>query len=390
MDGQASVGECCIVENDSSKVISPIIVDMTSAGAPDLMAGPNAWSKDRKPTTGVLDHYRVFEMIKGTPDLWEWVGPNAGILVSGKPSVVPQGRLSGQDLFGTSTWGRAWENGYQPLATLDLNKDGELSGQELSGLYVWRDLNGDAVADPGEVEAAFKRFLWIRVTPEKSGTDRWLKKGARLKTGEIVQTWDWWSQLFRRVYYSFQRPELVIPTAVQASDKGASVYYFQYLQDPKTRGFLRFFNSDGQLYVAVTNPLFGRTRDAAFAPVKVKRDNAHGGYELSWRLFGGDGVLITRAFLFDNGAIKAASFSTNSKQPVEQKWQAFPVGLPKPAYPEGSNVALPGDFMALRAIPDRDFVNAVIDAGNTPGTRFLIPVGPQKPLPYRSLLEFVQ
>jgi hypothetical protein len=44
-----------------------------------------------------------------------------------------------------------WETGYNALAALDDNRDGTLSGDELKGLAVWHDANGDGVSDPGEV-----------------------------------------------------------------------------------------------------------------------------------------------------------------------------------------------------------------------------------------------
>ncbi|WP_273794067.1 hypothetical protein, partial [Brucella intermedia] len=42
--------------------------------------------------------------------------------------------------------------GYAPLAALDDNHDGTLTGKELDGLALWHDANGNGVADPGEVK----------------------------------------------------------------------------------------------------------------------------------------------------------------------------------------------------------------------------------------------
>lgn len=50
-----------------------------------------------------------------------------------------------------SAYGSAWNNGYEPLATLDHNGDGELSGSELKSLGLWFDQNRDGVSQPGEV-----------------------------------------------------------------------------------------------------------------------------------------------------------------------------------------------------------------------------------------------
>jgi hypothetical protein len=46
-----------------------------------------------------------------------------------------------------------WETGYDALAALDDNHDGQLTGRELEGLALWHDANGDGIADPGEVRS---------------------------------------------------------------------------------------------------------------------------------------------------------------------------------------------------------------------------------------------
>ena len=54
-------------------------------------------------------------------------------------------------LFGNVTFWNVWGNGYEPLRALDDDGDGELRGRELRHLALWRDVNRDAVSDPGEV-----------------------------------------------------------------------------------------------------------------------------------------------------------------------------------------------------------------------------------------------
>ena len=46
-----------------------------------------------------------------------------------------------------------WDNGYEALAQLDRNGDGEIRGNELDALALWFDANRDAVSQPGEVVA---------------------------------------------------------------------------------------------------------------------------------------------------------------------------------------------------------------------------------------------
>jgi hypothetical protein len=44
-----------------------------------------------------------------------------------------------------------WENGYQALAALDDDADGELAGDELRDLAIWHDRNSNGTSDRGEV-----------------------------------------------------------------------------------------------------------------------------------------------------------------------------------------------------------------------------------------------
>lgn len=82
---------------------------------------------------------------------WNWITPKAAWLV-----YDPKGDgkiASGRQLFGNVTFWMFWSNGYGPLAALDDDRDGKLSGKELAGLALWHDANGNGVADPGEVKS---------------------------------------------------------------------------------------------------------------------------------------------------------------------------------------------------------------------------------------------
>jgi hypothetical protein len=81
---------------------------------------------------------------------WSWITPKAAWLV-----YDPKGEgniTSGRQLFGNVTFWMFWSDGYAPLAALDDNRDGTLTGQELANLALWHDANGNGVADPGEVK----------------------------------------------------------------------------------------------------------------------------------------------------------------------------------------------------------------------------------------------
>jgi len=87
----------------------------------------------------------------GLQKKWTWISSNAAWLVydpkqSGKVTSALQ-------LFGNVTFWLFWETGYDALAALDDNCDGQLTGDELRGLALWHDANADGVCDPGEVRS---------------------------------------------------------------------------------------------------------------------------------------------------------------------------------------------------------------------------------------------
>jgi tetratricopeptide (TPR) repeat protein len=86
----------------------------------------------------------------GLDQRWGWLTPNAAWLV-----YDPRGTgkvTSGREMFGNVTFWLFWQNGYEPLAALDDNRDGTLRENELKGLALWHDANSNGVADGGEVK----------------------------------------------------------------------------------------------------------------------------------------------------------------------------------------------------------------------------------------------
>ena len=80
---------------------------------------------------------------------WSWLSRYAAWLVYDQKQ---SGRItSALQLFGNVTFWLFWENGYQALATLDDNADGQLTGAELRHLALWRDANSNGISEPGEV-----------------------------------------------------------------------------------------------------------------------------------------------------------------------------------------------------------------------------------------------
>ena len=126
----------------------------------------------------------------GRKEAWTWVNAKAGILVW---DPLHTGSIrSGQQLFGNVTWCMIWRHGYQPLAVLDNNYDGYLSGKELEGLAVWCDRDGNGVSDKGEVIPLQKLgIIRIAVTGKCVGQIWQNTKGIVLQNGSILPTYDW-------------------------------------------------------------------------------------------------------------------------------------------------------------------------------------------------------
>lgn len=86
----------------------------------------------------------------GIQKKWTWIHRDAGFLVYDRAG---QGKItSSLQLFGNVTFWLFWENGYKAMGALDDNQDGWLRGTELQHLYIWRDANGNAISESGEVK----------------------------------------------------------------------------------------------------------------------------------------------------------------------------------------------------------------------------------------------
>jgi hypothetical protein len=111
---------------------------------------------------------------------WTWLQPTTCILVWDPEHT---GRItSGRQLFGSVTWWMFWRDGFEPLAALDDNRDGRLTGAEISGIAVWRDANGNGVSDPGEVIPA-EQFGILEIGVRGSG--------ITLRDGTVLPMYDW-------------------------------------------------------------------------------------------------------------------------------------------------------------------------------------------------------
>jgi hypothetical protein len=160
------------------RAITPIIFPLTIGNVlEDLLANGRFVSFD-------LDG-------RGEPSLWPWVHSATGILVW---DPEESGRIeSGLQLFGSVTWWMFWKDGYQPLAALDDDGDGWLSGAELQGIGVWRDGNGNGISESGEVVPA-QSFEITRVAVRASRVEAGVPfnpRGIYLSDGTALPTYDW-------------------------------------------------------------------------------------------------------------------------------------------------------------------------------------------------------
>jgi hypothetical protein len=156
-----------------------------------------------------------FQLDKGRKDSWyTWYGSEETPLLVYDPEH--KGAVASADqLFGNWTFGGKrsaslssaaasdagpWRDGYEALATLDSNGDGEISGGELKPLALWFDKGRDAVAQPGEVvpvSAVGVTKLFVGPGKQDPQTRNvHLKRGfiRRTDAGETVgESVDWFS-----------------------------------------------------------------------------------------------------------------------------------------------------------------------------------------------------
>ena len=124
---------------------------------------------------------------------WSWLSRDAAWLVYDQKQ---SGRItSALQLFGNVTFWLFWENGYQALATLDDNADGQLTGTELRYLALWRDANTNGISEPGEVtpvSAAGIVALSCKYTATNRSTNfrAMSPSGVKFKDGTIRRTYD--------------------------------------------------------------------------------------------------------------------------------------------------------------------------------------------------------
>jgi hypothetical protein len=120
-----------------------------------------------------------------------WVAGDTAILVW---DPLRTGDItSGKQLLGSVTFHLYPGDGYTAMNLLDDDRDGELSGDELRGLAIWRDGNADGVSNSGEVTPIERTAIsGLLVKPLVRGAERLHHPfGLRLNDGRRLPTYDW-------------------------------------------------------------------------------------------------------------------------------------------------------------------------------------------------------
>ena len=108
--------------------------------------------RDDVPSAAIHDHsarVRFDADGSGMHRTWSWIGHDAGWLVydaDGTGSIT-----SALQLFGSVSFWLFWENGYEALAALDDDGDGEVTGGETRRLAIWNDRNRNGISERGEI-----------------------------------------------------------------------------------------------------------------------------------------------------------------------------------------------------------------------------------------------
>jgi len=271
---------------------SPIIVDLGGRGYPDILAKADWWrDTDRRPDMDALRPFKMRDIVQQ----WEWVGPDAGLLVY-NPSQDPVLRVTGKELFGNMSFDESAEDGYTAMSRLDSNNSQTLEGDELKDVWVWRDLNSDAVVQLGELQSA-KTFgiSLLLLSPSTDEPGKFSIPNGCVINGKVAATWDWWPL------------GIVLSTAVQpVVTRPANCTYVWTAEGSVAHGTFDF-----QKRLDVLTVLFCPVGsiEAVSVPVTVS------GFKLEWSF----NKATYKAYLQADGTLMGQTDSL--------LWKAIPVGL---------------------------------------------------------------
>jgi len=177
-------------ELSGTKYVSPLVLDADGDGV--LGASRGLWNPHPARLTGP---YAAFDIDgDGFIDVTEWVAPGDALLTTNPEPT------SGKHLIGTTG---GWPDGFAHLrAVFDLNHDGKIEGEELDPLYLWRDTNGNATAEPNEVMTVKAAGITsINAAPASD-----LISSFRRSDGSSSSVWDWWPNYALAIRRAAQPP----------------------------------------------------------------------------------------------------------------------------------------------------------------------------------------
>ncbi|OYW55987.1 MAG: hypothetical protein B7Y80_03425 [Hyphomicrobium sp. 32-62-53] len=180
-----------ITDTTAIKRVSPVALDLNNDGEINVTGATTAKEKDDDAELGRTVQFDIDA--DGNVDTIEWLaGTGDGLLVDNRDGNAASD-MNGARLFGDE--GGKYANGYDKLALLDADKDGQLAGAELDGLQVWVD-NGDAVVQDGELKSLADAGIATVSTKMGLVTDasgrELMQSTATAADGSIILTEDVW------------------------------------------------------------------------------------------------------------------------------------------------------------------------------------------------------
>lgn len=179
-----------IQDKTDYKFVSPVALDLNRDGQIGVTGESSA--KERREGSQIGNTVNFDMNADGIAENIEWLaGDGDGFLVDNRDGRAAQD-MNGSRLFGDQ--GGQFSSGYEQMATLDANKDGQLSGAELEGLNVWVD-DGDAVVEEGELKTLNELGITQLSTQRNDVTNNrgeTLMQSSATINGEDVLTEDVW------------------------------------------------------------------------------------------------------------------------------------------------------------------------------------------------------
>ncbi len=159
---------------NTKRVYSPIVLDLDGDGKIEASDGHYLAHDTFSTRVTAFDFFG-----NGFPVLTEWVGANDGLLC--RPNA--DGSVKGTNLFGIAN---GFDNGYEEMASLDVDNSGALEGAELKDLRVWTDVNGNGIAEANEL----KTLEELGITSIKVSHNNYASTFVR--NGKTYKSFDWW------------------------------------------------------------------------------------------------------------------------------------------------------------------------------------------------------